>query len=81
MMINTNNLKLLGALEKIKEECELHHSCFDCPLHVEGLDVDNADEHINMCSITSSINPACWNLKYKAIRREKGVLIKGYAKD
>lgn len=80
-MINTNNVKLLGALQIIKDECVLHSSCFDCPLHVEGLNMGNADEHINMCSITSSINPACWKLKYKAIRREKGELIEDYGED
>lgn len=80
-MINTNNVKLLGALQTIKDECELHLSCADCPLHVEGLTANDTGVPINMCSISSILNPASWELKYKAIRREKGELIKDYAKD
>lgn len=80
-MINTNNVKLLGALQTIKEECFTHISCIDCPLCAEGLTANNMLKYAEYCSLKRELNPSTWILRYKEINKMKGALIKDHAKD
>lgn len=71
-MINRKNLKLLNALQTLKDECYKHVSCVDCPLHTKGLTANNLLSYDDLCGLMSLTNPTAWYLDYQTIYARKG---------
>ena len=71
-MINRKNLKLLNALQTLKDECYKHFSCVDCPLHTKGLTANNVLSYDNLCGLMSLTNPSALHLNYQTIYALKG---------
>lgn len=73
-MVNTDNVKLLGALSILQETCCKYKSCTDCPLSYK------AKDNFDYCAVTGTEYPAVFNLNYKALFWEGEKVIK-IAKD
>ena len=71
-MINRKNLKLLNALQTLKDECYKHACCSECPLHTKGLTANNVLSYNNQCGLMSLCNPSALYLDYQTIYARKG---------